>query len=179
MKNKFRLITLLFVLILSSKANAGLILGATEQIVNVDLAALDNSLMSSDYSSVTVLPTWSADDLIWENGESFYWRFYGDLDGVNLIQTRTDSWMTGTGPYSLTTANTIFDAMLDGIMSFGFATPIGSGELASFRVCGNRAGSPQFCADIDLSSDMQPVPEPFGLSLFLLGLAGLVARRTY
>ncbi len=109
----------------------GLSPGSEQVIVNFDFTSLDPS---PPFNWISFGATFSSTDPVL--GDDRILTFlYGDVDGTDLLQTRNDAesgfgWNDeGTVYGPLTTANPIFDPMLDGVFSIGFQMTAGTTRL--------------------------------------------------
>ncbi len=116
---------------------------ATETFFDFDLSGLSPT---PPYDSIVFSAEFDATNPIDVGVDSMLTNLYGDLGGVNLVQSRNDTLPgfpfdvsfneDGTLYGPLATANPIFDPMLDGIFSFGLKMLEGSTNLVSFTACG-------------------------------------------
>jgi len=123
----------------TSSCPAGYPLGATEIVFDFDLSSLSPG---PPYDNIQFSGVFEASDPV-SGGDVFITNVYGDLDGTDLVQTRDDtSILTGGGTIygPLTTANPLFDPMLDGAFSFGLRMNSGTATLQSFTACGVKGG---------------------------------------
>jgi len=116
---------------------------STETIFDFDLTEF---LPGPLYSNIRWSAVFDAGDPIAVGDDSMLTNIYGDLGGLNLVQSRNDTLPgfpfdvsfnpEGTVYGPLTTANPIYDPMLDGTFSFGLQMISGTANLISFTACG-------------------------------------------
>ena len=114
---------------------SGWALTETETVISFDLTT---SSPGPPYTSIQFSAQFAATDPV-TGSDVVITNVYGDVGGANLVQTRNDTDnLTGSGTIygPLTTANTIFDPMLDGRFSFGLYMNAGTAYLESFTACG-------------------------------------------
>ena len=150
---------------------------ATETVFTFDLSGLTPS---PPYTNIEFGAIFSSTDPVTVNVDTMLTKVYGGLNGAQLLQTRNDTApgffydtafsQSGTVYGPLTTANAIFNPMLDGTFSFGLQMTSGSADLISFSACGLTNGIRGPCLAL-------PVPEPSAAMFFLVGLAALSLAR--
>lgn len=142
-------------------------LGTDEQIYNFDLRT---NVPPPPYTYLQITLQFSPSDPV-TGTDQLWMRMYGGLDGSGFISNLFwPNFVFGNGGTFLTfsTANAIYDPMLDGLFSIGLSMYEGTSTLTSITSCGVTAG---VCSS-------QPVPEPGTLLLMLLGTLGLLATVT-
>jgi hypothetical protein len=139
-------------------------LGTDEQIFNFDLRT---DVPPPPYTSLQITLQFSPSDPVTDS-DQLRIRMYGRLDGSSFISNVLfpNSVFENGGTFlTFSTANAIYDPMLDGLFSIGLSMDAGTSTLTSIASCGVTAG---LCSS-------QPVPEPGTLILMLLGSLGLLA----
>lgn len=139
-------------------------LGTDEQIFNFDLRA---NVPPPPYTYLQVTLQFSPSDPV-TNSDQLRIRMYGEFDGASFISNVLfpNSVFENGGTFlTFSTANPMYDPMLDGLFSIGLSMDAGTSTLTSIAACGVTAG---VCSS-------QPVPEPGTLILMLLGSLGLLA----
>lgn len=131
---------------------AGIAISGTETLFDFDFSGFP---VPPPYDNIQFSAVFDADDPIDVGTDSMLTNLYGDVGGTNLVQSRNDTLPgfffdasfndAGTVYGPLTTANPIYDPMLDGIFSFGFMMLQGSTVLDSFTACGVSTGVPVAC----------------------------------
>jgi hypothetical protein len=119
----------------TATVTTGIPLSSQETIFNFDLTS---HFPAPPYNAISFAVTFSVADPV-AGTDVLITNVYGGASGTQLLQTRND---TGTitaggtmyGPQS--TANAIFDPMLDGIFSFGLVMTTGTAVVTEFKVCG-------------------------------------------
>lgn len=126
---------------LVSAQNATIPITADEVIFDFDLTGMNPP---PPYSNIQFSAVFDASDPVEIGVDTILTNIYGDLGGQQVVQIRNDSdpccaaYGDGGTTYGpLTTANPIFDPMLDGVFSFGFEMTVGTAEMVSFTACGN------------------------------------------
>jgi len=154
-------------------------ISSIETIFNFDFTSLDPS---PPYTNISFSAIFDKSDPISVGSDSMLTKVYGGLNGTELLQVRNDTQPgfpfevsfndDGTEYGPLTTANPIFDPMLDGIFSFGLQMNSGAANLVSFTACGVTNGVVGPCVS-------HPVPLPAAGILLATGLLGfgLVKQR--
>ena len=116
----------------------GIPLTDQETVFHFDLS---NLAPQPPYENITWTVTFSGDDPV-AGTDTLFTRVYGGANGTQLLQIRNstdlvieDGGGTELGP--LTTANPLFDPMLDGVFSFGMVMERGTATVVAFEACGN------------------------------------------
>jgi hypothetical protein len=117
-------------------AQSSVTLDSTELVFNFDFSTATSP--APPYVNISFSAVFDASDPV-AAGDAMVTNVYGGLNGSGLIQVRNDTSLVvgGTTYGPLTTANPIFDPMLDGVFSFGLRMSAGTARLVSFTACGN------------------------------------------
>src|SRR5437867_177623 len=113
----------------------GIPLSSQERIFTFDLTS---HIPAPPYDAVSWAVTFSMGDPV-SGTDVLLTNVYGAANGTQLLQTRNDTQLItagGTMYGPLTTANPIFNPMLDGIFSFGLVMTSGAAVVTEFKVCG-------------------------------------------
>ena len=156
-------------------------LTATEVLFNFDFR---DAALGPPYVTIEFRAEFDPIDPINVGVDTMITNVYGDLNGVQLLQSRNDTAPgfpfdvsfndAGTVYGPLFTANPIFNPMLDGTYSFGLRLTSGSARLMSFTSCGLDAISGSGPC---LTYPTSPIPEPENVALLAAGLAVLTLLR--
>jgi len=115
-----------------------LTVGSEQVIVNFDLTSQDPM---PPYTNIQFGAAFDSSDPVL-GSDRILTFLYGGPNGTDLLQTRNDAETgfgfnaEGTVYGPLTTANPIFDPMLDGVFSIGFQMTVGTTSLQSVTVAG-------------------------------------------
>lgn len=117
-------------------AQSSVTLDSTEMIFNFDFSGATSP--APPYVNISFSAVFDVSDPV-GTGDTMVTNVYGDVNGSGLIQVRNDTSLVvgGTTYGPLTTANPIFDPMLDGVFSLGLRMSAGTARLVSFAACGN------------------------------------------
>lgn len=111
-----------------------------ETILNFDLTSME---LPPPYQSISLGTVFSPSNPL-DSTDVLIINVYGGADGAELIQVRNPTafileFRDGLS-YMSETANPIFDAMLDGVFSFGLIMNSGTLLVDKFLACGNKDG---------------------------------------
>jgi len=140
-------------------------LSATETIFDFDLRSFPTG---PPYSNITFRATFDPTDPV-TGSDVMITNVYGGPNGTELVQVRNDTDFIiangGTLYGPLTTANPIFDPMLDGVFSFGVQMTSGTATMTSFTACGDVAFIIVSCVTVaaDLLMEITPTADDKGL----------------
>lgn len=162
--------------LIGTPAKASIVLGSQQTILNFDFSGENPP---PPYTNIMWQATFDLSDPI--SGSDDIWTFiYGDLNGGNLLQIRDDTLCSfcfsagGTVYGPLTTANALFDPMLDGRFSIGFQMIAGTAVLNSLSA--TSLIWPNYGSTITVTSSSTSIPEPTSIFLFATALAMSTAR---
>lgn len=143
----------------------------SEIILYFDLTSLNPT---PDYNRIRIKAYFSPNDPVNQGIDRLANRLYGDINGVDLIQTRYDTECNFFGFHlggfvygPVETSKPIYDAMLDGVFSLSWQTLEGSAQLMSITACGVNSSHVTTC--MNQLAPAAEVADPATLALLGLG----------
>ena len=172
-KTSLLVVLVISLCLITASAKAAIIpISSAETIFNFDFTALDPS---PPYTNIMFSAIFDKSNPISVGVDSMLTKVYGGLNGTELLQIRNDTLPgfsfdvsfndDGTFYGPLTTANPLYNPMLDGTFSFGLQMNSGTANLVSFTACGVTSGVVGPCVS-------HPVPLPATGILLATGLLG-------